>query len=57
MDPGLAAIPDEGPEVGEVPRFVWGCAARVAETAGKEAREDLQNKIQADASRNPGSTP
>lgn len=57
MDPGLAAIPDEGPEVGEVPRLVWGCAARVAETAGKEAREDLQNKIQADASRNPGSTP
>lgn len=52
----LTAISDEGTEVGEVQRLVWGCAASVAETEGKKAREDLENKILADASWHPDST-
>lgn len=49
----LTAISEEGAEAGEVQRLVWGCAASVAETERKKAREDLENKTQADASWNP----
>lgn len=52
----MTAISDEGAEVGEVQRPVWGCAASVAETEGKKAREDLENKILADASWSPDLT-
>ena len=49
-------ILDEGTEVGEVQRLVWGWTASMAETEGQNGREDLENKIQADASWNPGLT-
>lgn len=49
----LTAISDEGTEVQS---RVWGCAASVAETEREKAREDLENKISADASWNPGLT-
>lgn len=49
----LTAISDEGTEVQS---HVWGCAASVAETEREKAREDLEKKISADASWNPGLT-
>lgn len=45
----MTAISDERTEVGEVQKLVWSCAASVAEPEGKKAREDLENKILADA--------
>lgn len=45
----LTAISDERTEVGEVQKLVWSCAASLAEPEGKKAREDLENKILADA--------
>lgn len=45
----MAAISDERTEVGEVQKLFWSCVASVAEPEGKKAREDLENKILADA--------
>lgn len=52
----LTTISDEGPEIGEVQRLVWGCATSTVETEGKKVREDLETKTQVDASWNPGWT-
>lgn len=34
----LTAVSDEGTEVGEFQRLVWGCAASVAETEGEKSK-------------------